>query len=356
MKTIHLVYTVPPPQNRILRKIDHYLRKSGVIPPFHRWGILSKIDWPKPIYAPHSITFNLLKAFQKIGVVVRLYDWTEHTKCNLKKDDILLFHPRPTSTKAQTRPDQKSIGWRTATSNPSTKKYIIIPYNHDPRQTLWLKPFFKHQITGFITISGKYWSDTWQQSPLKNDLLNIDALHIRMAIDASEYPVVKKKFNPPGKRKFLYVGSTGYPKNTEELENIAAKCPNFQGGYISRGEIKGWKKIANFANLTPEYMSKLAEEYDIFINTSEFDAQATTVLEQMCFGLPIACTPETGYVHQSIIKLDVNDTQFNCKQVQLMQGMPTEDLINLAKKNREIAETVYNWDLFTKEVINFINI
>lgn len=353
MRTIHFIYTVPNPRNRIIKRADTYARKHGTtIPPLHRWSD-KFINWPSPIYAPYSITYHLLKALGK-HAKVKLYDWTENTTCDMKDGDILLGHPHPdTKKELWTKPDDQSVMWKTIQKYPRNEKYVIAPYNHDPRQCEWVKGVFK-LVPNFIAICGKNWIDSWDKSPLFGVVKNLK--QVDMAIDIANYPRVKKKFNKKGQRKFLYIGNTYYMKNTGQLEKIAALGKNFQGGYISKGEISGWKKIASHANLTPEYMSKIADEYDVFINCSTFDAQATTVIENMCFGLAIACTPESGYSYPSIIKLDCHDTAFNLEQINKIQNMEEEELVSLADANRKIAEEKHTWDNFCKNVINFIKI
>jgi len=341
----------------VLKALYRLLRLSPVFAPLYRWSRLSKIDWPSPIAAPLSITRNLMLALQDKGDL-RLYDWREHAVCQLNQDDIMLFHPRTIMRgEYNAAPDYSTIGLRSLKENGVGKKYIIMPYNHDPRQVAWLKSVLSEDgVDGFIAITGRYWADSWSQSPLFGYINVKDVCFVSMAIDSAQYPFLKTNFNLPGKRKFLYIGKSGAVKNTAQLENIAMRYPGFCGGYISPGQIQGWKKIANFMNLTADVMQDLAREYDIFINVSPYDAQATTVLEQMCFGLPIACTPGSGYNYPSIIPLDPHDTEFNCRQIEIIQNMPAEALKNLSLTNRNIAEKEHNWDLFNNKIINFIKV
>lgn len=176
------------------------------------------------------------------------------------------------------------------------------------------------------------------------------------AIDPNEYPMVKTKFNPKGERKFFYVGHTAWYKNTIEMERLADCMPHFCGSHIGGGIIKGWKKIADFATLTPEFMLRIADEYDIFINTSSGDPQATTILEAICFGFPVACTPETGYNYPSIMKLDVNDTVKNIETLIRMQHMEETELQKLVKSNYTYVLDKHSWKSFLEKITKFMNI
>ncbi|MDJ1482398.1 hypothetical protein QNI16_17970 [Cytophagaceae bacterium YF14B1] len=355
MQTVHFIYTVPTSTNPFLYRLDKYANKINLFPPSYRNGNDKLISWSQPIYAPHSITYHVLNKLKQ-AYKVKLYDWRETGTCHLKKDDILLFQPIPDFQKWNTlgkwEVDKNSLGWKTLQKYPNCKSIVIVPYNHTANESLWLKEIFEKYTQQLIVICGDYWTQNWDQSPYGN--LVSQPLQVNMGINVDEYSLVKESFNPKGKRKFLYIGNTNTWKNTIQLEKIASAYPNFEGGYISSGEIKGWKKITNFAHLTEDLMKELAIEYDFFLNTSSADAQATTILEQMCFGLGIACTPESGYSYPSIIPLDKNDTNFNIQQIELIQKLSGDELRTMITQNRQIAAQNHNWNAITTQILDFI--
>jgi len=355
MRRVYLAYSLPSPSGYLRKALNKVLLISSFFPPINRQEGLMNIDWPKPLAAPASIAYNLINAL-KSKSNLKLYDYRQRTFCKLEKSDILLFHPCAIMKDGHPiSPDFNTIGLQSLIKNNVGNKYMIIPYNHDINQIEWLKPvLLKNKISGLIAITGKYWSESWNKSPLFNYVDNI--CFVEMGIDTEDYPLIKTEFNPPGKRKFLYIGKTGNIKNTSELENIAKNVPGFEGGYISNGKISGWKKISGFVDLTPKVVSKLAQEYDIFLNVSTFDAQATTILEQMCFGFPVACTQESGYSYKSIIRLDPYNTKFNCEQIKFIQNMPSVELLKLSIANRKIVKNNHNWDVFVKKITKFIKL
>jgi glycosyltransferase involved in cell wall biosynthesis len=235
-----------------------------------------------------------------------------------------------------------------------------MPYSHDAQYSLFWKDLLRENNIaggGAIFIGGEIWERDWVTKSPFADLGELKKIHLtRMGIDSKEYPLVKKSFNPKGIRRYLYVGHTAWYKNTAELERIAAAMPQYEFAHIGGGEVAGWKKLANFATLTPEYMKKLASEYDFFVNVSTADPQATTIVEQMCFGLAIACTPETGYDYPTFTELRVHDTEHNVRALLELQNADEEELLVRSRENRKIAVEKHGWAQFTDKVLDFAGI
>lgn len=359
---VHLAYAVPLGKTLIRRAVDKAIRLTGVTP-LYRKANDTFIPWQHPVRAPHSITRNLLKGIRSRGYDVRLYSLYEHTVASVGPNDIFIGFPLPSEGLGATRSatdDRGCVTSRTIRAYPSARNFILMPYAHDAQYSLYARDLIQENNNvggGAIFIGGKIWERDWDiKSPL-SDLGAIRKKHItEMGIDAAEYSFVKRNFNPRGKRKYLYIGHTAWYKNTTELERIAAAMPEYHFAHIGGGEVAGWKKLANFASLTPEFMKKLAEEYDIFVNVSTADPQATTIVEQMCFGFAIACTPETGYEYQMITELRTNDTEYNVRALLELQNADEADLLTRGRENRKIVEEKHGWTQFTDKVLDFAGI
>ncbi len=359
---VHLAYTIPFGRTRARRALDKALRLMHITP-LHRFAHDALIPWQHPIRAPHSITHNLLDAIRARGYDVRLYSLYEHTVARLMPGDIFIGQPVPRGGFGVTRADTddtESVTSRTIRKYPGARNFLMMPYSHDAQYSLFWKDLLRDNNVaggGAVFIGGEIWERDWEKKSPFADLGQLKKIHVtRMGIDASEYPLVKKSFNPKGKRKYLYIGHTAWYKNTAELERIAAAMPQYEFAHIGGGEVAGWKKLANFATLTPEYMKKLASEYDIFVNVSTADPQATTIVEQMCFGLAIACTPETGYDYPALATLRTNDTEHNIRVLQHLQEVNEAELLMQAKAHRAIAEEKHGWAQFTNKVLDFTGI
>ncbi len=353
-RTIHFVYTVPFGSNIVRRAIDKGLRVSG-LPPLHRTGNDMLIPWQRPIRAPHSISYHLLHALKQHGKV-RFYSLYEKGAIRLGEHDIFIGQPVPQGgfsyegRPSSDDPDSVTSATLRAYKGSSHKKTLVMPYANDPLLVSWAKDLAENYANNLVLIGGSIWTDQWTQTPFGSINLN-KVTRLDMGIDMQDYPLVKNTFNPAGKRKYLYIGHVAWYKNTSELERIARAMPAHEFAHIGAGDIKGWKKISGFAKLTPDFMARLSEEYDVFVSTSTADAQATTVLEQMCFGLAVAATPESGYEHPSLFHLRPHDTDFNVAVLKQLQVMPDNDLHAHVNENRRVVRERHSWPLFCKKLI-----
>lgn len=356
--TIHFAYAVPFSRIRLRRGFERLMRMA-YFTPLYRSGKDIFIPWRRPIRSPHCISYHLLAAFRAAGYPVKFYSILEHTIARMNPGDIFIGQPIPRGGFNETRPDtdeKDSVTSRTIREYPDQRTFLIMPYTHDSLYISWARDLIRDHNGGLILIGGKIWERDWEQKSPLRDIRISRKIHVEMGIDPNDYPVVKKKFNAKGKRGYLFIGHAAWYKNTKELENIAQKMPNFRFGHIGSGEIRGWKKISPFACLTPEFMSRIAEEYDIFVSTSTADPQATTILEQMCSGFVVAATPESGYEHSSLVLLSTNDTDYNVRILTELQQRDEKDLIALTQQNRRIAEQEHSWQKFCKTIFNFIGI
>lgn len=351
--TVHFVYATP---YSLLDKISMRLVKRKLYRP--AW---QECRWPKPLKAPLSITFNVAKRLAE-NYRIKLYHLKERIDLRPEPGDILLGHLWP---------DPDSVVCRSLDNPNFARKILIGPFNHDARQwsalrtsdrvapfpgappELWWAYHAMSRCDRFIAICGDHWFDTIDRSflaPFRDKIV-----HVNMALDTADYPQVKRQFRPPGKRRFFYIGRHAPEKGADLLEELAAAIPGFEGGYICPGkELAGWRRISPPRKLTPEFMAEVAREYDIFINMSRADAQATTILEAMNWGFPVACTPESGYGNDDFFYLDLNDRERNIATIERIQRMDDVDLREMAATNRQAVEEKYGWKTFVQRVGEFL--
>ena len=70
----------------------------------------------------------------------------------------------------------------------------------------------------------------------------------------------------------------------------------------------------------------------------------------MAWGLPVACTEESGYFEKSIIKLKTNDIEFNLKQIEYLQNLEDDILRNLVSENQILLKEKFSWNNFNSEL------
>ncbi len=341
--TIHFVYVKPDSKPRF---------DSGIAGAAER---LARRAWKKmsaaagnggeasriPTPAPYSISANLHR-YLAARCKVRLYDWRERGTIALREDDILLGHPHP---------DADTLVQQTLRSGARCRCVaLMFPLHHAlPEINAYALPLLDRADV-VLGIMGPYWYDTLESSFLaqwKEKIVRLD-----LAVDAAEYPQVKRRFNRPGKRGFLYIGNNRPEKGTEALSAIFERMGEAPRGWVGGGaEIAHVPRIATYRALTPEFMEQLAGTYDIFLNTSVSDANPATILEAMAWGFPVACTPQSGYYNiPTITPLSITDIDANVATLRELQHAPDAELLRLSRANRALVETHFTWEQFCTTV------
>ncbi len=131
-------------------------------------------------------------------------------------------------------------------------------------------------------------------------------IHIPNAIDINHYPFAMRSFETP---KFLWVRSFAGIYNPKLAVNVLKQLNDkgFQAelcmvGPDSDGTLTEVKTLAKNLGVTVKFTGKLtkpewtslAKEYNIFINTTNFDNTPVSVMEAMALGLPVVSTNVGG--------------------------------------------------------------
>ena len=196
-KNLHFVYSLPDLKG-YLRGIEYLAKQVNAS---LKGSYYSSLDWPRPIQAPFSISYNICKDLSKF-YNLRLYNIQDTRDLNLGKNDIFLGHAWPDFKHMESG----NNAWRTYDPNQITNKVILKypndsrvnimgPFNHSLEQTAWMEPLYEKMST-FIGISGDYWFDNLSDYPLSSKIANFQ--HLNMAINQKDYPLLKSKFSEKG--------------------------------------------------------------------------------------------------------------------------------------------------------------
>jgi glycosyltransferase involved in cell wall biosynthesis len=284
-----------------------------------------------------------------------LYDLNEKVHCKFERNDFFIGHPH-----FPHREDFNGVTEMAIKSKIRPQKMALITPLHCNLEvkTDHINKLFLDDVDRLLPsvdilfgIMGEYWWDKWDSSPYahwKNKMIRLD-----MAVDLERYHRVKKKFNPPGKRGFLYIGnSSDARKGTDFLGRVMAQLPDYRKGWIGSGpEIPNVSRIATHASLTPEFMTKVAKDYDIFISPAIADPNPTTILESMSWGFPVACTPQSGYYENTYRKNIYLESLDKTLEVLLnLQYMDESELVFMADKAYDALSSDYSWEKFTSTI------
>lgn len=296
------------------------------------------------ISTPHTIGRNLKLSLENF-YEVKTYFYDEYLTITPGKADVLIghWHPNPFSV---FRMSTKKKGW----------KRIIALAPFCPDHSAWQNAFGNKIIEkcdSFLAISGNAWIKRLKDSPFRHWEPKI--IHIDLAVDRLDFPFIKKKFNPSKKRRFLYVGHTAWYKNTSYLEKIAKELPDIDFAWI--GGDQSLKNIKCLGKLDfSSYESKsIVKDYDFLITVGSADANPTTILEAMAWGLIPVCSVQSGYEGFSGIQnISIDNLNDSVKTIIKLQSIPEEKLKIWQNDNLDCIDSHFNWDRFCSQVLNEI--
>ncbi len=238
----HFVYSVPAQgyARRLRRCAILGLQRVGVR---HCWfgprGDPDTRTWPR--CSPFENTRNIFCGLSQ-RLPTMLYALDEQVRCDFSPDDVFLGHPCFPARPGRVGVTELSIG-----QEPRPRVFALlsplhcdttIATGHINRAYLDAVDRLLPQSDLLFGIMGTYWWDRWPASPYAHWLKKM--VRLDMAVDTTYFPRVKKEFNPPGKRGFLYIGRNDPMKGTDFLSRLAQRARGYRWGWIGRGaEIAG---------------------------------------------------------------------------------------------------------------------
>jgi glycosyltransferase involved in cell wall biosynthesis len=228
----------------------------------------------------------------------------------------------------------------------------MAPFNHDARQVSFLDPLIAH-CDLYLAITGNFWFDSLQDSLFAHWAPKM--VHVDLAVDRGEFPVIKKLFNPPGARRFLYIGHSGWWKNMPYLKELAARLP----GQISwmgtgKGDPEGLSALGH-QDFSSSHARSLVATYDFLIMVGKADSNPATILEAMAWGLVPVCTPTSGYTgYPGIVNIPLGDPDEAVRQLRALQSVPDSRLAEMQAVNWRALDTHFNWERFAGQVLDAV--
>jgi glycosyltransferase involved in cell wall biosynthesis len=292
------------------------------------------------IYTPFAIGRELSQRLsQHYDVVV--HDPQASYNLAPEPGDILIGHP-----------DWDSNGlFNRSLDLPQWRRRICMaPFTPgDGRQVAHLAPIIPH-CDLYLAIMGPYWMRQVPTSPFRHCAPKV--VHMDLAINRDHFPAVKRSFNQPGKRRFLYIGNHPWYKNLGYLDAIAARCPDTEFAWIGsqKARFRNLRQLGRHDFAEPDARSLVAQ-YDFMITVGTADANPTTILEAMAWGLIPVCTPQSGYEGiDGIVNIPLNDPARAVDIIGTLQQVEEQQLLTWQSANWQELDRHYTWDRFAAQV------
>ncbi|WP_033956478.1 glycosyltransferase family 4 protein [Psychroserpens jangbogonensis] len=184
-----------------------------------------------------------------------------------------------------------------------------------------------------------------------------NVVHIPNTLEIRNYPFFNREFDIP---KLLWVRSFSKIYNPKlavkvlsALKKVYPEVQLCMVGPDSDGTLKEVKQLAKDLNLNVKFTGKLSkkkwielsEEYNIFINTTNFDNAPVSVIEAMALGLPVVSTNVGGMPY--LIENDVDGILVAPNHVENMSSTVVSVIENSNKRNtliKNAREKVLEFD------------
>ena len=295
------------------------------------------------ISCPSAIGRHIRDCLAPLGPVI-VHDFNADYTIEPKPDDILIGSP----------------GWEPwhifnrSVNKPGWKRRIgIQPFcPGDPRLQAATDRIIPY-CDRFLAICGSWWFERTPESLFRHWSSKLE--HLDLAVDCKDFPQIKLDFAPPGQRKFVYIGHSAWYKQPKYLCALAKLRP----GWISwigkmRSRYSGPARLGVRDFSHKEAQNEL-RQFDFLLTVGNADANPTTILEAMAWGLVPIATPESGYGDvTSVLPIHGNNLETAVQTLDQAQHMSEASLREIQSENNQLLVSHYNWDRFCSQIISAV--
>jgi glycosyltransferase involved in cell wall biosynthesis len=269
---------------------------------------------------------------------IQAHDFDRMYRIDPEPGDILVGHAHPLPYTVFRR-SVRQKGW--------ARRILLEPFNADWNQVGFIDDVID-DCDLFLAITGRYWFSHMSGPAAR---WKPKMVHVDLAVNRAHFPKVRHTVAPKGSRKFLYVGNDHPGKNLPYLDAIAGA---WRGGTIEwagRGRPLANVRSLGFVDFSSETGRRLISEYDFLITVGNADANPTTVLEAMSWGLVPICTPTSGYVDEpAIVNVPGDDVDGVRAVLDRLQQMEEDEILKRRRWAEERLATHYRWERFIGQI------
>jgi hypothetical protein len=309
------------------------------------WRKMTTIHFVYPhgeaVSCPDAIGRKVGAILERAGYRVLHYDWDDERTIRPGAGDVLLGHAHPFPW---------TVFRRSSCSRDWARVIAMSPFAHGNTYQVSYLDRLMRRVDQYLAITGNFWFDTISRSPYSHWLPKM--VHLDLAVDRTDFPRVKQSFHEPGDRRFLYIGNTAWCKNTRYLSQLARRLPRFEFAWMGGGQRIAGVRPLGFQNFSTESSRSLISKYDFLLTVGSSDANPTTVLEAMAWGLIPICTPQSGYYrYPGIVNLPLNDGFAASRILEDLQSVPEKRLREWQAVNDQALDSHFTWERFGCQVL-----
>ncbi len=296
------------------------------------------------IYTPFAIGRELSERLSR-NYEVQIHHHRATYTIHPEPGDVLLGHPH-WDPSAVFNSSVREPGWR--------RRLCLHPFAPgDPKQVAHLDKVLPH-CDLFLAITGSYWIKALPHTHCRHFVPKV--VHLDLAVNREHFPRVKTTFNPPGQRQFVYIGNHPWYKNLGYLDSIAMRMPHIKFSWIGSTK-KRYRHLSQLGryDFSDPAARNLLRNFDFLITVGNADANPTTIIESMAWGLIPICTPQSGYEGvEGIVNIPLNNIERACKIIEIMQQEDAGRLYAWQASNWHLIDTHFTWDRFASQVLDAI--
>lgn len=296
------------------------------------------------ISTPAAIT-NEVAARLALRFALKVYDWAERITIHPEPGDVLIGHPSL---------DDDTV-FNTSFYQPGWARRIVFsPFAHAMLEYNGYTDPFAVEAELYLAICGKYWFDTNESS--KTSHWHYKMVHCDLAVNREHFPQIKHSFNPPGRRRFLYIGRPGACKGTDYLAALAQANPTVDFGWCGQGHIPSPRITAyGLQDFRTTEAKQLVANYDFLITCGRSDANPTTILESAAWGLIPVATLQSGYCGDDwLVNIPLDDVTGASAVLRRLNECPEVELLRRQAAGFHQLDRHYNWDRVTQQICDVI--
>jgi hypothetical protein len=271
---------------------------------------------------------------------VTFHDWAGFERIPASPDAAIVGHAHPVPGTTFRR-SVRQPGWG--------RRVLLQPFVTELDQIGYIGGVVPN-VDHFVAICGRHWERLLPTSFLRS--IEPTFTQVDLAVDPEAFPLLVDEGRPPGDRSLVYVGRDVPMKNLGFLERIAECRPSWRVARVGPpGKARPSIEYLGPLDFGSSAGRELISSFDIMITVGRADANPTTVLEAMAWGLVPVCTAESGYEgYDGIANVPLGDVDRAVAVLDRLQEAPAAEITALRRANRARVEVQYSWDRFSAAV------